>query len=171
MSFSIDFFILVCIFLFLIYCSYKIYKIFKIKINLKNNNLENKDNLSVELREDVKTEITEDIEIEISKSQLYALQTHKVKYLLFDTKIELKYLSDLYQIIIINNYWISQPFHDKFYEFLKIIDANNFMIIDPNSKIISMNIIITWNADFTIINIIYHKLITLIRALKVPSLH
>ena len=53
MSFSIDFFILVCIFLFLIYCSYKIYKIFKIKINLKNNNLEKKDNLSVELREDV----------------------------------------------------------------------------------------------------------------------
>jgi hypothetical protein len=140
MSFSIDFFILVCIFLFLIYCSYKIYKIFKIKINLKNNNLEKKDNLSVELREDVKTEITEDIEIVISKSQLYSLQTHKVKYLLFDAKIELKYLSDLYQIIIINNYWISQPFHDKFYEFLKIIDANNFMIIDPNSKIISMNI-------------------------------
>ena len=142
MNSAIDFFIIICVFLFLIYCFYKIYIIFKIKTNLNNYKEKKEEDLPIKIIAQ-KNEKIKDIkipEIVINTPKIYALQTHKIKYWLFDAKTELKYLSDLYEIIIINNYWISQPFHDKFYQFLKIIDANNFMIIDPNSKIISMNI-------------------------------
>jgi hypothetical protein len=49
-------------------------------------------------------------------------------------------MTAIYKKVIHNNLWINEPFHSKFYEFLMLLNDNNFMIIDPCSKIITMNV-------------------------------
>lgn len=72
---------------------------------------------------------------------LYQLQTDKVKYWLYSSSFKnLHELRFLYGLVVHQNLWINEPFHSKFYELLIIFDKNDFMIIDPNSKVITMNI-------------------------------
>jgi hypothetical protein len=67
-------------------------------------------------------------------------QCEPIKLSLYDTN-NLDYkMTDLYEKVIHSNLWINEPFHSKFYEFLMLINDNNFMIIDPNSKVITMNV-------------------------------
>jgi hypothetical protein len=75
-----------------------------------------------------------------SRNKLYALNTHRIKLTLFDVKRDLLQLYYLYEIVIVKNYWISEPFYSKFYELLLIFENNNFMIIDSNAKVITMHI-------------------------------
>ncbi|DAB34195.1 MAG TPA: hypothetical protein CFH82_06575 [Sulfurospirillum sp. UBA12182] len=63
-----------------------------------------------------------------------------VKYYLYNIDVLDYKLSNLYKDIVIKNLWINEPFHTKFYEFLMLINDNHFMIIDPYSKVITMNI-------------------------------
>jgi len=72
--------------------------------------------------------------------QLYEFNTDQIKYSLYNPSFEgLHELSSLYKLVVHNNLWIDEPFHTKFYEFLMIINDNNFMIIDSLSKVITMN--------------------------------
>lgn len=71
---------------------------------------------------------------------VYQFQTHRMRYLLYNPCWDLEYLAPLYKDVILENLWINEPFHSKFYEILILLDHNEFMIIDPNSKVISMNI-------------------------------
>lgn len=85
------------------------------------------------------------IELEIKKKQeLFEKsilgQKEAIKYYLFNTDLLRYNLVYLYKDIICDLLWINEPFHTKFYEFLMLINDNNFMIIDKNSEVITMNI-------------------------------
>jgi hypothetical protein len=74
------------------------------------------------------------------KNRKYSLHTHKIKLTLFNAQKDLNELIYLYARLIIDNYWINEPFYSKFYELLLIIEQNDFMIVDSNAKVISMNL-------------------------------
>jgi hypothetical protein len=83
--------------------------------------------------------INEEINKELERN--YKLNTHKVQYSLFNPIYDgLHDFNSIYELIIHDNLWINEPFHTKFYEFCMIINNNDFMIIDPYSKVITMNI-------------------------------
>ncbi len=68
---------------------------------------------------------------------------HKVvvppsKYMLFDTNCLSFQLKYLYKQIVHKNLWINEPFHSKFFQFLMLINNNEFMIVDTNSEVIIM---------------------------------
>ena len=80
---------------------------------------------------------------EISKesNRVYKLNTHEVQYSLFNPIYDgLHDFNFIYELVIHDNLWINEPFHSKFYEFCMIINDNDFMIIDPSSKVITMNV-------------------------------
>ena len=82
-----------------------------------------------------------DSDIVIEKEIEYQLQTHKIKFSFFETKHYLESsLAPLYQKIVIKNIWIDEPFHDKFYEILILINRNKFLIKDRNSNVITMHV-------------------------------
>lgn len=71
---------------------------------------------------------------------VYQFQTHRMRYLLYNPRWDLEYLAPLYKDVVLEYLWINEPFHSKFYEMLMILDQNEFMIIDSNSKIITMSV-------------------------------
>lgn len=62
-----------------------------------------------------------------------------VKYYLYNTDSLDYSIKNMYKEIVHKNLWINEPFHTKFYEFLMLVNDNDFMIVDPHSKIIAMN--------------------------------
>ena len=83
--------------------------------------------------------ITEEINKE--SRRVYKLNTHEVQYSLYYPIYDgLVDFISIYELVVHNNLWINEPFHTKFYEFCMIINDNDFMIIDPSSKVITMNI-------------------------------
>ena len=88
----------------------------------------------------IKENISTDL-IEKEPEIIYKLQTHKVKYLIYDYSRNLTYeFRDLYVNIILNNLWINEPFHSTFYKLLILFDKDDLMIKDKNSKILTLNI-------------------------------
>ena len=80
-------------------------------------------------------------EIEEESNRVYKLNTHEVQYLLYYPIYDgLHDFISIYELVVHDNLWINEPFHTKFYEFCMIINDNDFMIIDPSSKVITMNI-------------------------------
>lgn len=72
---------------------------------------------------------------------IYQLQIHKVKYWIYTPSYSLSTcLTVLYNDIVIKNLWLHEPFHTKFYEILMILDHNELMIIDPRSKVMTLNV-------------------------------
>lgn len=83
--------------------------------------------------------VQEVIEVELEK--FYELNTDMIKYSLYKPAFEDLYeFSFIYKLVIIDNLWIEEPFHSKFYEFLLLINDNDLMIIDPLTKVITMNL-------------------------------
>lgn len=74
------------------------------------------------------------------RNKRYQLNTHKVRLILFDARKDLKKFIHLYQLIVVKNYWVNEPFYSKFYELLLVFEKNDFMIIDSNVKVITMNL-------------------------------
>jgi len=74
--------------------------------------------------------------------RVYPLQTHNIKYWLYNPSYSFRTygLIGLYNDLVIKNLWINEPFHSKFYEILMMLDKSEFMIVDPNSKVITMNV-------------------------------
>lgn len=79
--------------------------------------------------------------VEEKPEKLYQLNVNKIRYLLYHPKKEgLDKIKYLYEMVVLENIWINEPFHSKFYDFLIMINDNELMIIDPTSKVITMNI-------------------------------
>lgn len=71
---------------------------------------------------------------------VYKLNTDKIKFRLYDAKWALDYKSyELYKNIIYESLLINEPFYTKFYMFLLTLEKNNFMIIDKNTNVITVN--------------------------------
>ncbi len=80
-------------------------------------------------------------EINKESRRVYKLNTHEVQYSLYYPIYDgLVDFISIYELVVHDNLWINEPFHTKFYEFCMIINDNDFMIIDPSSKVITMNI-------------------------------
>lgn len=104
----------------IIYFSNKLFKLFSSRKNETN-----------ELISEAETK--EEIEIR------YELNTDKVKYWFYDC-CHLDYLlSNIYDEVVRKNLWNKEPFHSVFFNILMTFNNNEFMIIDPNSRVITLN--------------------------------
>jgi len=74
------------------------------------------------------------------RNKLYQLNTHKIRLTLYNYRRDLKKFIYLYEQVVVSNYWVDEPFYSKFYELLLIFEQNNFMIVDENAKVITMNL-------------------------------
>jgi len=110
------------------------YKTYRFYANKSEKKIEPKQAQSLEKKQNIE-------KIPKEPEQIYRLQTHKMKYLLYDARSDLKSdLKYLYYEVIVNNFWINEPFHSKFYEILLMFDRNELMVVDKNTKVITMNI-------------------------------
>ncbi|MDQ1340642.1 MAG: hypothetical protein QG567_1800 [Campylobacterota bacterium] len=100
-------------------------------------------NYKVEKEEPVIEQIEEAIEEETTKEIeeiFYELNTHDIKINLFPASTFSGYSTMLlYKKIIVDNYWIEEPFHSSFTKILCCIDENNFWIQSSRSKEIIIN--------------------------------
>lgn len=125
--------------IFLFYYLYKMYKLYQEEVAKEKEHLQEQNYLQMALQEAINEEITEEVEPEPEK--FYELNTHKVRYALYNPSFEgLHEFRAIYKLVVHDNLWINEPFHSKFYEFLMLINDNQFMIIDPYSKVITMNV-------------------------------
>ena len=115
------------------YGAYKVYKALNEKTHISESQ-----NLNFSQEQEV-----QDSKIAEKKPErVYPLQTHNIKYWLYNPSYSLRTygLIGLYNDLIIKNLWINEPFHSKFYEILMVLDKNEFMIADPHSRVITMNV-------------------------------
>lgn len=127
----------ILVILFLLISIFVIRKIFMSKNIQENNNEIPFD----EVEEIIDEENISDDPIEKEPEKIYELQTHKVKYQIYDYSKNLTYeFRDLYVDIVLNNLWINEPFHSIFYKVLILFDKDELMIKDKNSKILTLNI-------------------------------
>lgn len=115
------------------YSAYRVYKALNEKNKISES--QNLEPLQEQKNQDSKI-------LEKKPEPVYQLQTHKVKYWLYNPAYGLiTYgLIGLYNELVVKNLWINEPFHSKFYEILMVLDKNEFMIIDPHSRVITMNV-------------------------------
>lgn len=92
-----------------------------------------------EFREEIAEERLEEI---IPPTELvYSLNTHKIKYLVFDSNSLICSSSiEFYQRIILEKRWLDEPFYSTIFKILLLIDSDEFFIKDVNSKVIITNI-------------------------------
>lgn len=112
------------------------------KIFMSKNIQEDNDEITFDGFEEVTIEenISDDF-IEKEPEKIYELQTHKVKYQIYDYSKNLTYeFRDLYIDIVLNNLWINEPFHSTFYKLLILFDKDELIIKDKNSKILTLNV-------------------------------
>jgi len=115
--------------IFLFYYLYKIYKLYQEEVAKEKEEAQKPSLLQIAIQEALEEDL------------LYELNTHKVKYSLYNPSFEgLHEFRAIYKLVVQDNLWINEPFHSKFYEFLILINDNQFMIIDPYSKVITMNV-------------------------------
>lgn len=124
-----SYFLYILTILSIIFISYCIYKF------LQKELVEEKESNTVQ------EEILNEKKIDEELEKFYRLNTDKIKHSLYNPKFEgLSELCFLYKLVVLKNLWLNEPFHSKFYEFLLLINDNNLMIIDPMTKVITMNI-------------------------------
>ncbi len=88
----------------------------------------------------VEEEKVEELIIEEKPEKEYELNVNFVKLTLFSRSTFHDYfIKKLYTKTIVNNYWISEPFHSKFTQLLYFIDQNELWIKSPKSKEIVLN--------------------------------
>lgn len=127
----------ILVILFLLISIFVIHKIFMSKnIQEKNDEIPFDESEEVTIEENISNDF-----IEKEPEKIYELQTHKVKYQIYDYSRNLTYeFKDLYVDIVLNNLWINEPFHSTFYKVLILFDRDELMIKDKNSKILTLNV-------------------------------
>jgi len=116
---------------------YAIYKLNKIKA-LKQSEEKSKEKRLAQIQA-LKEQERLRLEYE-HRNKRYQLNTYRVRLILFDARRDLKKFIHLYQFIVVKNYWVNEPFYSKFYELLLVFEKNDFMIVDPDAKVIVMNL-------------------------------
>lgn len=132
--------IILSIVIFILYIAYKL---------LSFSRKDKQKDVSQEEKHQEEPEEVENLEIltkendgkpEEKPEQFYQLNVNKIKYLLYHPKKEgLDEIEYLYKRVVIENLWINEPFHSKFYDFLIMINDNELMIIDPTAIVITIN--------------------------------
>jgi len=112
---------------------YRVYKTFNEKTKISE----------FQKLESISRDKAQDNKIEERKPEpAYQLHTHKVKYWLYNSSYSLRTYSliGLYNDLVLKNLWLNEPYHTKFYEILMVLDKNELMILDPHSRVITMNV-------------------------------
>ena len=79
-------------------------------------------------------------EIIKKKEIYYQLNTHAIKLNLYPKSHFKNYIvEEIYQKIVIDNYWLEEPFHTEFSKLLQFIGSNKLWIKDPKSREIIIN--------------------------------
>lgn len=75
------------------------------------------------------------------KERYYQFNTHAIKLKLYPKSHFKNYIvEEIYQKIVIDNYWLEEPFHTEFYKILQFIGSNKLWIKDPKTREIIINI-------------------------------
>ncbi|RLA83503.1 MAG: hypothetical protein DRG78_04220 [Epsilonproteobacteria bacterium] len=77
----------------------------------------------------------------IKKQEIYyQLNTHAIRLNLYPKSHFKNYIvEEIYQKIVIDNYWLEEPFHTEFYKMLQFIGSNKLWIKDPKTREIIIN--------------------------------
>lgn len=87
----------------------------------------------------IEAEIEEEQE-EKTEEIFYELNTHDIKISFYPSSTFSNYkMQNLYEKIIVNNYWVDEPFHSGFVKILYCISENDFWIKSLKSKEIIIN--------------------------------
>lgn len=87
----------------------------------------------------IEAEIEEEEEEKIEEI-FYELNTHDIKISLYSASTFSNYkMRNIYEKIIVKNYWIDEPFHSSFVKILYCISENDFWIKSLKSKEIIIN--------------------------------
>lgn len=89
-----------------------------------------------------------DINIETKEDNFYSAKlfdnlftkNHQELSINNENKAFSKEIYAIYKLIFNQKIYLNEPFHTKFYNFLLIIDKNDFLIVDKNSRIITLNV-------------------------------
>lgn len=99
-------------------------------------------------KKEILNAVIEEEKRQLKKSQMaqkkevfYQLNTHEIKLNLYPKS----YFGDfrifrLYREIVIDNYWLNEPFHTEFSRLLQFIGSNKFWLKDPKSREVISNI-------------------------------
>lgn len=80
-------------------------------------------------------------EVIVPPEPIYMLNTHKIKYKVFDPDLLSNYGSRrLYKEIVLDNEWLNEPFCSTVFKILMIVDKDEFMIHDQNSRVVIANL-------------------------------
>lgn len=72
--------------------------------------------------------------VKLVEEKSVEIQSQQMKYWLYSSFRDLSCeLRILYSTIVVKNLWIDEPFHTKFYQVLLLLSKNNFMIRNPKS--------------------------------------
>ncbi|DAB34920.1 MAG TPA: hypothetical protein CFH82_02905 [Sulfurospirillum sp. UBA12182] len=75
----------------------------------------------------------------VEQKSLY-IKPEKMRYWLYPSVRDLSFeFQILYDLVVVKNLWIDEPFHTKFYEIFLLLSKNNFMIRNPNSSDLILN--------------------------------
>jgi len=75
------------------------------------------------------------------KEIFYQLNTDAIRLNLYQKSSFNNYIIiNIYRDIVVDNYWINEPFHSEFSNLLQFIGNNNLWIKDPKSREIIMNV-------------------------------
>ncbi|MCX6051046.1 MAG: hypothetical protein NTZ60_00895 [Campylobacterales bacterium] len=97
---------------------------------------------SIQIQRAIEAPLQEEVSSVVQEpEQLYEFQTHKIKYQIYHqwdlNDNDMRYL---YHTIVLEQLWINEPFHSAFFKILLLLDTNDFMIVDPNSKVVTLNL-------------------------------
>ncbi len=82
----------------------------------------------------------EEIQEEKIEEIFYEMNTHDIKISLYPSSTFSNYkIQNLYEKIIVNNYWLDEPFHSSFVKILYCISENDFWIKSLKSQEVIIN--------------------------------
>lgn len=91
--------------------------------------------------EDFEAKKGEGVEKIIEPVEQKSIKPEKMRYWLYPSVRDLSFeCRILYDLVVVKNLWIDEPFHTKLYEILLLLSRNNFMIRNPNSSDLVINI-------------------------------
>lgn len=122
------------------YIAFIVFFIFVAKRFFFVANHKNEDVDNIVEKEELVIEKTEAEIEDIKEEILYEMNTHYIKISLYPASTFSSYSTMLlYKKIIVDNYWIEEPFHSSFVKILYCIDKNSFWIQSSRSKEIIIN--------------------------------
>lgn len=76
-----------------------------------------------------------------SQTTIFPLQTHKIKYCVYNKHfLKSYYMQKVYALITLENLWFNEPFYSTFFRIILLLDKDELFMVDPYSQVITSNL-------------------------------